>query len=91
MGKLANRSGRSRGSRKGDPVARLRREQRQLSARLARINAALDKALGKGETNRSISTAAQVDRWLNELTDGLSDLPAIPADFSRADLYDDHD
>ena len=27
---------------------------------------------------------------LDELSEGLPALPALPADFSRADLYDDH-
>ena len=30
-------------------------------------------------------------QWLTDLSAGMPALPPIPADFSRADLYDDHD
>ncbi len=35
-------------------------------------------------------TASEVERLLRELAAG-SPLPVLPADFSRADIYDDHD
>ena len=35
-------------------------------------------------------TASDVQRLLRELAAG-SPLPVLPADFSRADIYDDHD
>lgn len=31
------------------------------------------------------------DRWLDELADGLPDLPPLPRDFSAKDIYADHD
>jgi len=31
------------------------------------------------------------DRWLDELTEGLPDLPPLPRDFSSNDIYADHD
>ena len=31
------------------------------------------------------------DRWLDELSDGLPDLPPLPRDFSTRDIYADHD
>jgi hypothetical protein len=31
------------------------------------------------------------DRWLDELTEGLPDLPPLPRDFSTMDIYADHD
>jgi hypothetical protein len=34
---------------------------------------------------------AALDRWLDELSERLGELPPLPADFSRPDLYDDHD
>jgi hypothetical protein len=33
----------------------------------------------------------EVDRLLDELSEGLPPLPALPIDFSRDDLYADHD
>jgi hypothetical protein len=35
-------------------------------------------------------TLAEFERLLNELAAGPP-LPVLPADFSRADIYDDHD
>ena len=32
-----------------------------------------------------------VDRWLDELIEGLPDLPLLPSDFSSRDIYADHD
>ena len=34
---------------------------------------------------------AEFDRLLDEFSRGLPPLPPLPADFSRADLYADHD
>ena len=31
------------------------------------------------------------DGWLDELADGLPDLPPLPRDFSTKDIYADHD
>ena len=31
------------------------------------------------------------DRWLDELVEGLPDLPPLPTDFSAQDVYLDHD
>jgi hypothetical protein len=39
----------------------------------------------------AINELEALDRWLDEVVDGLKDLPPLPADFSRADLHDDHD
>jgi len=33
----------------------------------------------------------EFDRWLDELSEGTEHLPSLPPDFSRADLYADHD
>jgi len=33
----------------------------------------------------------EFERLLNELSEGLPPLPTLPADFNRADLYDEHD
>ena len=31
------------------------------------------------------------DRWLDELTEGLPELPPLPQDFSTKDVYAEHD
>jgi len=36
-------------------------------------------------------TLAEFRQWLTKVSAGMPPLPAIPADFSRADIYDDHD
>jgi hypothetical protein len=36
-------------------------------------------------------TPAEFRQWLTDVSAGMPPLPAIPADFSRADIYDDHD
>ena len=33
----------------------------------------------------------EFDRWLDELSAGSERLPSLPTDFSRADIYQDHD
>ena len=33
----------------------------------------------------------EFDRDMDELADGLDDLPILPNDFSRNDIYSDHD
>lgn len=34
---------------------------------------------------------AEFDRWLDELSEGAEHIPSLPLDFSRADVYADHD
>ena len=36
------------------------------------------------------SDLAEFERDLDELSEGLLQLPALPADFSRADIYGEH-
>jgi hypothetical protein len=36
-------------------------------------------------------TPSEFHQWLSDVSAGMRPLPPIPADFSRADLYDDHD
>ena len=33
----------------------------------------------------------EFEQLLDEVSEGLDDLPPLPPDFSRADIYDDHD
>lgn len=39
----------------------------------------------------STTTLEEFDRDMDALSDGLEHLPPLPRDFSRADIYDDHD
>jgi len=54
-------------------------------------------AVGKARPARRTATprrptrAGGVDAWLAALCAGLPPLPSLPADFSRADVYGDHD
>ncbi len=34
---------------------------------------------------------AEFERRMDELSEGLTSIPTLPADWSRADLYADHD
>ena len=43
------------------------------------------------DARKAKATAKSIGRWVDELAAGLPDLPPLPADFSRADIYDDHD
>lgn len=36
-------------------------------------------------------TLEDFDRILDELAAGSENIPALPSDFSRADIYEDHD
>jgi hypothetical protein len=42
-------------------------------------------------TPQAMVTFEEFDRVLDELAAGPEDLPPLPADFSRADIYLDHD
>jgi hypothetical protein len=69
-------------------LLRLRGERRNLAMRLAKLDAEIEKQDRAGDP---VPTPAQLERWFEDLSAGLDDLPPLPADFSRADLYDDHD
>ena len=38
-----------------------------------------------------LAAVHHADRWLDELSDGLGNLPPLPHDFSTKDVYADHD
>ena len=46
--------------------------------------------LASGRSPHKLSIA-EFSNWLEDLSKGMPDVPPLPADFSRADLYDDHD
>jgi hypothetical protein len=48
----------------------------------------LKKHFGGGS---GVSEIEDPDRWLDELTEGLPDLPPLSRDFSTEDIYADHD
>ena len=90
MGKLATHPRNHRATNKARMITRLREQQRKLSERMA----ALDRRLAKlrpANGDKKAPSAAALNRWLDELSDGLDHLPALPSDFSRADLYNEHD
>jgi hypothetical protein len=70
-------------------LARLRDERRKLSTRLSQLDKEIARL--KPVKERKAPNGAEVNRWLDELSRGLDHLVALPADFSRADLYADHD
>ncbi len=46
---------------------------------------------GAGTGSAVLVSPAEFDRRLDELSEGLPPLPTLPTDWSRADLYADHD
>ena len=51
-----------------------------------------DAKLGKGAPPDALTVPPRdFERLLDELSAGLPVLPTLPADFSRADIYDTHD
>jgi predicted DNA-binding protein len=49
-------------------------------------------ATGTTETNSTDQISpAEFERRLDELSEGLTSIPTLPADWSRADIYADHD
>lgn len=79
----------SRAKLSASQVARLRRERQKLKKRLAALDSQISKNSAKAK--RGQLTPEQVDRLFDELSEGLDHLPTLPADWSRADIYDDHD
>ena len=71
--------------KKKSRLSLLLQERAHLGRKLANLEARIS------EARQAAVSADAIDRWLDELTEGLPDLPALPTDFSRADIYDDHD
>ena len=46
---------------------------------------------GTEAAQTAVIPLADFDRYLDELAVGPDTIPALPADFSRADIYRDHD
>jgi hypothetical protein len=88
MRKTANRQ-RNR-PKSAAQLAALRNERKKLTARLEMVDSKISQ-MSASHAPRKPQTAAEIDRWLEELADGFPTAPPLPSDFSRADLYDDHD
>jgi hypothetical protein len=73
---------------KSGRLTRLQDEQRRLAVRMTKLESEIEKlsALGKRR-----ATGEEIDRWMDALSQGIGELPPLPMDFSRADLYEDHD
>jgi hypothetical protein len=50
-----------------------------------------DQFLGAAARSPHSLTKSEFSQWLIDLSAGMPPVPPLPADFSRADLYDDHD
>jgi hypothetical protein len=90
MGKLAEHPHSRRPPDERQKADRLRNERRKLAARLQKVDAELAKLGGSHHPDRA-PTALELERWFSDLSAGLPELPPLPTDFSRADIYDDHD
>jgi hypothetical protein len=90
MSTLAGRSRTRHASQDHGQLVRLQNERRKLTGRLTKLDTEIAR-LKPARTNGRGPSIAALDRWLDELADGLPDLPPLPADFSRRDLYEDHD
>jgi hypothetical protein len=90
MGKLVEKPRNLRGPNAKHEVHRLRDERRKLSWRLAKLDERLAK-LAPAPKDEKAPNPATLNRWLDELSKGLDHLPLLPSNFSRADLYNDHD
>ncbi|HTW94163.1 MAG TPA: hypothetical protein VMD30_05190 [Tepidisphaeraceae bacterium] len=67
-----------------------RAKHRRLSPRLAKIDTE-NRRTSPAKPRPKKVTPPEIDRWLDELAEGLPPLPPLPADFSRNDVYEDHD
>ena len=90
MGKLVEPSGARRTSPAQRRLSRLQATRRELAARLQKIDAELSQLKPAQAGDRS-PTVEELERWFADLSDGLPELPPLPSDFARADLYEDHD
>jgi len=90
MGKLAQRPVPRPHSLERQRLQRLRDDRRKAVLRLQRLDAKLAKLVPSHRAEHP-PTPRQLDRWFAALSEGFPTLPSLPSDFSRADLYDDHD
>ena len=74
-------------------VAALRVLEEQAASRKMPLDHYLDLIVGAGPIAPGPEdlTMEQFDAILDELADSMPAVPPLPADFSRADIYADHD
>jgi hypothetical protein len=70
--------------------SQLRAKRRELATRIQHVDAALAKLTPPSRSARP-PTPEQLDQLFDQISQGLPDLSPLPANFSRADLYEDHD
>ena len=89
MGKLSKRK--QPLTQQRHQLHRLQGERRKLTARLAMVDAKISK-LQPPRSKTPAMTASEFERWLDDLAQSSDDTAtSLPFDFSRADIYDDHD
>jgi hypothetical protein len=70
-------------------LARLRDERRKLSTRLSQLDKEIARL--KPAKDKKVLNKEAINRWFEDISRDLDHLVSLPADFSRADLYVDHD
>ena len=50
-----------------------------------------DRVLGPAGRSPHDMSKSEFKQWLLDVSAGMPDLPPLPPDFSRADIYSDHD
>lgn len=55
------------------------------------VNEYLKSILSSGSERPTQMSLAEIDQILDELAEGSEHLPSLPSDFSRKDIYADHD
>jgi hypothetical protein len=50
-----------------------------------------DRILGPASKSPHDLTPSEFTQWLIDVAADMPDIPPLPADFSRADIYSDHD
>jgi hypothetical protein len=88
MRTLARQHAASSRSRNSGQLPHLRRQRKKLASEIEKLDKEIARISNSGK--KALSPQA-IDQWLEELSAGIGNLPPLPADFSRADLYDDHD
>ena len=90
MGKiLAKRRQSSTKKARPAKLQHLEAQLRRLESQRERIESQLTRALETFATKSM--TSSGFARWLDELSEGSENWPALPADFSRKDIYDERD
>jgi len=85
MGKLASRPQRPLEKRR---ASLLLARRRKLSQQLDKLDSELEQLQAAADRPDSIRA---FDRWLEELVNGPASATSLPSDFSRRDIYDEHD